>query len=632
MDLTALDTWSSLSRALVATGVLLCIGKFIGSALVGRNASVYLQLIVGVNCTGLLGLAMGWVPQPIPMLLMIALATSIVLVGIVRECSTWKIQSQSFERSWWVSFAPSLHGWTMPKICGIFGVLITLGPALTYPSGWDELVYHVELPRRWLNERFLSVYSDLPYSALPSLPEVICWSVAPIEHLVAPRLIGWVMWVNGVLLFRESLRTVASAITAEVLVWAVVASRVSLMISANFYVESFLLADTAALCSILLVPKTMDRRSLHVAGLVLGGAIATKLIAIGLAAFLPVACWVVWSRSTVAVRHFVFSLCIAILFASPFYLRAWILCGNPFSPYFAGWFCSDPAMLLMSDFHHELAVGNFGISGWQGFLAASFALAFARELYDGSFGMQWIALLACCGFACYALTNKRSSLIAKQKELTAAFMLCGVLYTLWFVSSQQSRFAVSILMLAAFASAIYMEELKHQTKRALLFCVGILTMFSVPWSNSGYYLDSWLCVLKVFSPIDYIRDGVGDSYTALAIYLHSEVPHEDKIVTLFEHRLAYLPLGVEIATPYFQTKYFAPPQIPTSAQSIMEHLREHEVKYLVLTPTPAGPDVSTRFIDAQQEWFRGIDECIASDKLKVVWRSENHVVAQVSWD
>jgi hypothetical protein len=113
------------------------------------------------------------------------------------------------------------------------------------------------------------------------------------------------------------------------------------------------------------------------------------------------------------------------------------------------------------------------------------------------------------------------------------------------------------------------------------------------------------------------------------MYLHSEVPREDKVVTLFEHRLGYLPLGVEIATPYFQTKYFAPPQIPTSAQSIIEHLQQHEVKYVVLTPTPAGPDISTRFIDAQQEWFRGIDACISSGKLKVVWRSENHVVAQV---
>jgi hypothetical protein len=47
---------------------------------------VYLQIIAGANCTGLLGLAMGWIPQPIPMLLIIALATSFVLVGMVRVC------------------------------------------------------------------------------------------------------------------------------------------------------------------------------------------------------------------------------------------------------------------------------------------------------------------------------------------------------------------------------------------------------------------------------------------------------------------------------------------------------------------------------------------------------------------
>ena len=513
------------------------------------------------------------------------------------------------------------------QIFGFVALLITLGPALTYPSGWDELVYHIELPRRWLTISSFSIQNDLPYSALPSLPEVICWLVAPIEHLVAPRLLVWVMWVNGILLFRELLTGIVSRATAEVLVWSVAASRVSLMISANFYVESFLWADTAALCYLLLAPKSINHRSVYVAGVILGAAVVTKMTAIGLAAFLPVAWWLVRSSKTLPAHQVVFSLCIAFLFALPFYLRAWMHCGNPFSPYFAEWFTTDPATVLNSEFHHELATGNFGIPGWQGFAAAPFALAFAREVCDGTFGIQWIVVLACC-----VLAGKNAPRIASQREVIAALVLCVALYVLWFVSSQQARFAVSLLMLATFACASFIDALKLRARRAVLVCIGVLTTLSVPWTNSGYYLDSWLCVLKIFSPIDYIRDGVGDSYTELAAYLYSEIPRDAKVVTLFEHRLAYLPPGVEIATPYFQTKYFTPPEIPSSSERILEHLKEQGVKYVVLTLTPVGPDVSQRFIDAQQEWFRGIDECLSSGGLKVVWRSEHHVVTEVASD
>ncbi len=633
MDLTALDSWSSLSRAIAAVAILLCIAKLLGGALVGRDPSVPLQLIVGTNCIGLFGLALGWLPQPIPTMVVCVGASVFVFHVMVSRFRPRNFERQSRGNSLLANCRSALSGWSVPQVLGLFALLITLGPALAYPSGWDELVYHVELPRRWLNFNSLSVQGDLPYSALPSLPEIICWLVAPIEHLVAPRLLGWVTWVNGILVFRESLRRVASVATAEVLVWAVVASRVSLMISANFYVESFLWADTAALCSLLLFPKAIERRSFYVAGVVVGAALATKMTAIGLAAFLPVAWWLMQSRKILTVRQVLFGLWIALLFAFPFYLRAWVLCGNPFSPYFAGWFTADRATQLTSEFHHELAVGNFGIPGWLGFIAAPIALAFAREVYDGTFGIQWLAVLVLCGLACRALVGRaagrRAAATGKRTEVIAAFILCGLLYVVWFVSSQQARFAVSLLMVAVFACAHYIDELKHGARRALLVCISVLTIVSVPWTNSGYYLDSWLCVLRVFAPIDYIRDGVGDSYTELAVYLHTEVPRDSKVVTLFEHRLAYLPPGVEIATPYFQSKYFTQAAIPASTDYILEQLRQQRVKYVVLTMTPAGPDVSQRFIAAQQEWFRGIDSSIASGELKVIWRSENHAVAEV---
>ena len=58
MDLTALDNWASISRAVVAVCVLLSVAKLVGGGVVGRDRSIHLQLIAGMNCVGLLGLAL----------------------------------------------------------------------------------------------------------------------------------------------------------------------------------------------------------------------------------------------------------------------------------------------------------------------------------------------------------------------------------------------------------------------------------------------------------------------------------------------------------------------------------------------------------------------------------------------
>src|SRR6185295_14806749 len=63
--------------------------------------------------------------------------------------------------------------------------LIALGSALCYPTGWDEMVYHHELPRRWLADGWPAFYADIPYSGFPSLGELLFWLAAPLERLIA---------------------------------------------------------------------------------------------------------------------------------------------------------------------------------------------------------------------------------------------------------------------------------------------------------------------------------------------------------------------------------------------------------------------------------------------------------------
>ncbi len=129
--------------------------------------------------------------------------------------------------------------------------------------------------------------------------------------------------------------------------------------------------------------------------------------------------------------------------------------------------------------------------------------------------------------------------------------------------------------------------------------------------------------------MDYIRDGVTDSYTELALFLHESIEPDAQIISLFEHRLAYLPRRVEIGTPFFQVKYFRNAAEQT-ADNLMVELRAHNVDYVVLTTNPLGPDVSSNRIADQQRWFQNIDQCIANGQLNVIWKSEQHAVASVA--
>ncbi len=504
-------------------------------------------------------------------------------------------------------------------------ILFTLGPALTYPSGWDELTYHMELPRRWSTASQMSVFNDLPYSALPSLLEAIFTLTYPIEWLVTPRLIVWVLWVHGMAIFYEALKQLCAPATAAVLTLAMVASPMSLMISANCYVETLIWANVAGILWLGLKESPQpahDWQRASLIGLLIGGAMAVKMTSVGILC-LPLL--LASTRQHFNYRHAAIALLMALGMAAPFYLRTWLQTGNPVSPFYASLFTSEPRPLQCSQYHHDLASTNFGMHGIPGLVVSPFALAIANEIYDGTLGCQWLGLLFLVVIA--SVRALQPSRPHRSVLVLAATASC-LFYALWFLTSQQVRFAIPLIMVVMLAAAIGIESYTVKARSYWRIAIVGLTLISLPWSHAGYYLDSWLCVLKVRTPVDYIRDGVSDSYAELTIEMHERLPTDAKIISLFEHRLAYMPAGVEIATPYFQTKYFADPAAETP-ESFLAELHTHNIQYVVLTTNPLGPDISARHIESQQQWFRNVDACLANGQLKVVWKSEFHAIASV---
>ena len=96
--------------------------------------------------------------------------------------------------------------------------------------GWDELVYHQALPRRWQADGWPAFYADLPYSGFPSLGEIVFWLLALLDSAIAPRLLVWVSWIIGLALIYRLLRRRLAAASAMTFVLAFAVSETALMI------------------------------------------------------------------------------------------------------------------------------------------------------------------------------------------------------------------------------------------------------------------------------------------------------------------------------------------------------------------------------------------------------------------
>ncbi|MCU0879006.1 MAG: hypothetical protein MUF06_14580, partial [Pirellulaceae bacterium] len=423
--------------------------------------TLLVRIVVGLNLLALLGVVLGqlgvlaqgrtgW---------LLAAGSLLAVVDLVRTRGDWLPTAGSWRQRF--TSRPALSTALIGGLA-LLAALVTLGPALCFPAGWDELVYHATLPRRWAVDGWPAFYADLPYSGFPSLGEILFWLAAPIESLVTSRLLVWAAWLAGFVLLEAILRRRLPRHVSLALALALAISPASLLVSANCYVEALLVADLAALLFVLTVPQraASDRVSFRTAtilGILAGGAAAVKLTGLVLLVVpLGVLAALAWkpSRRIRALAAGGVATAVAGLVALPFYLRPWLATGNPLYPYFASWFSDDPARLEMSRYHHAIGGAWFGVHTLDAFLTGPILLAFRDENYDGWFGWQLVGLLA---LAIAALVNRR------RRSLWAAAGLLGLLwlalYAFWFFTAQQARFLVPAMLLVVLLAGLGFRQL-----------------------------------------------------------------------------------------------------------------------------------------------------------------------------
>ena len=447
-----------------------------------------------------------------------------------------------------------------------FAVLIVLVPlialsigAFQYPASWDECVYQLAVPKRWLADGRVLVYRDLPYSGFPMLPQFLYVPMMKFGGLSAVKFLIF----GGTACFFASLTLLACGGIRRNLIAACVFSAsfliaplmVHVLISGyaeplmgSLLAAGLLLADAAL--------KAPAKRSASprfaVACGILAGAMASIKLTGGFSAA-ALFLYLLLRKRRLSFRFVLSFALAAALFSLMFYMRPWASTGNPCYPYFGEVFGAPDVMT--SRFHHLLGTSKFA-----GFSVVSLILMlpgltfpWLERIFDGVYGLQfllWSFLLLI-------------ALWRRPKRLCPAVLPLLFLVVSWFATSPQARFLIPSLAFLALAVRDAFPLVRGRAGMIVLWAAVAFSVFSFPPSVCARYGSN---LRMTFSGGDGRRDllygRTGDAMLPAVDLLRDRLANGGKCLFVLEERTLYFPNGCEIGTPFFQDKFFPGGEIP----------------------------------------------------------------------
>jgi len=498
--------------------------------------------------------------------------------------------------------------------------------SLCYPAGWDELVYHISLPLRWSAVNFPEFFKDNPFSAFPSMAEITFWKLICAGGIKMPRLLCFSVTIFSFYGLYLLLKPGLTRMKTFVLIFSVALSPVMLMLLREVYVESFILLNILA--ALMIIRRKTDNPA--AVALLAGGCAALKLTGFA-AAFVILVIWAfTFLRREHGLRNFIRS---AVIFAIVsgltvfiFYLRPFIQTGNPFYPYFSSVFGGSDAALLAGDFHYLTGSMKYGVTTAAGFFMNPAAAALSGDVFDGSFGLQgaflWLSLLVSVFFII-----RKKLLISYRAPLLIYPAL--LIYAIWFFSSQQMRFLVPLLFLCVVDFKYNLRlAAGRRFRMSIVLFLFVLSLFSIPAGAAGHFMNCWRYLLGGRNLEDYLYSSTGEGYLQSVAAVKSFAGHDRKYLILFERRGLYYPGKYELATPFFQEKYFTP--VPASSAEMMKILRENKVEFVLAGHPRKHPDRLPGFEEKLIPLYFFISEARGKKELLEIWNCEGYILYKLT--
>ena len=474
-----------------------------------------------------------------------------------------------------------------------FPVLIVLVPllflsigAFQYPASWDECVYQLAVPQRWLADGRVLLYRDLPYSGFPMLPQFLCVPMMKFAGLAAVKFLLF----GGAACLFASLALLAcggirrNLIGACVFAGSFLIAPLTVHVMISGYVEpmmgsilaaGLLLADAA-----LKAPgKRSDSPGFAIVCGILTGAMAAFKLTGGFAGA-ALLLYVLLRKRTGHVRFAFLAAIAGALFALLFYQRPWIATGNPCYPYLAGIFGAPEAMT--SSFHHELGTANFANRSIVTLILLLPGLTFPAlsRMFDGVYGLQtllWAFLVLI-------------ALWRRPKRIYPALLPLLLLFGSWLLTSPQARFLIPALAFLALIMRDAFPIFRGRAGRTVLWTAVAFSVFSFPPTViSSYGANLRATASGGDGGRDVLYGRTGDSMLPAVDILRDRLANGGKCLLILEERTLYFPRGCEIGTPFFQDKYFPGGKIP-DADGLLKLLDDGLFTCLYIRPPEQNPD------------------------------------------
>ena len=460
--------------ALVTIGVgrLCLVPLSLGYA--SRAESLFLSGGAGLTVIGYAVFLLGVMDslQALPLSLLLALSGLAALAGWRRALPILKVPAA--ERS------------PLDHVAAVFLVLVLLAGfflTLTPETGKDALIYHLAVPKLYLARHGFFFIPGNVFAGYPLLGEMHYLLALFLKDDTLARAMHFALLCGTLLgigqLIRFEMRENAFPALA-MLVFATIPSvfAVSHLAYNDLFVAFFTLA---AVYTFLRWSKTGARGWITLCGVFSGSAAACKYTALLMPplAILGILLFSYHQRKETAqvVLHIsVFALAAAIT-ACPFYLKSWIMTGNPVYPFFydlfggRGW---DPDQARLYDiFINDLGMGRT----WLDYLLIPWNLSFRAEMdsprFDGILGPVFILTLP------FVLGKRRWE--APVKTLLIYSFLT---FLFWASSAQQIRYLIPLLSL----SAILVGSVLTKYRRRRMIFVLLLLVLCGSLAYNGWHM------------------------------------------------------------------------------------------------------------------------------------------------
>jgi len=329
--------------ARVAIVLMIALAAWVAGDLVARalsldapaplDAPIATRVLLGLGALGMLWLASGLAHAWRAWLAWAVLAAGAGTGGV----RAWRALSRQPARGKEREPLPSAA--LLPVMLALAGVLVVAPMALAPPASSDELIYHLTLPKWWVQAGGITALPRFSHSGFPMLVEMLYgWGLLLGEPVVA-KLVHALFGACAVALVASTARRDAGVVAGACSAAALLTTPVFLLNACWAWTDvatsAFVLAGTLLL---LRAATTQGTRPALSAGMAWGLALGAKYTALpyfGLAAIVAVA-WPMPSRPpaslTRRLKAVVVAGLVALALMSPWLVRNALIHGNPVHP------------------------------------------------------------------------------------------------------------------------------------------------------------------------------------------------------------------------------------------------------------------------------------------------------------